>query len=72
VKVSGRAYLNFGRNWRSDFTVTISPDDMKTFRHAGVDPYAYAGKRIRVRGTIDRMNGFEIEVASPEAIEVLK
>ncbi|HSC17377.1 MAG TPA: thermonuclease family protein [Rhizomicrobium sp.] len=71
VKVNGRAYLNFGRNWRTDFTVTVSPDDMKTFRHAGVDPYAYAGKRIRVRGTIDRMNGFEIEVASPEAIQVI-
>lgn len=72
VKVSGRAYLNFGRNWRTDFTVTISPDDMKSFRHAGVDPYMYAGKSIRARGYIDRMNGFEIEVASPEAIEVLK
>jgi micrococcal nuclease len=71
VKVSGRAYLNFGRNWRTDFTVTISTDAMKTFRRAGVDPYGYVGKRIRVRGYIDRMNGFEIEAASPEAIEML-
>ena len=73
AKVSaGRAYLDFGRNWRTDFTVTIAPEDMKTFRHAGVDPYSYAGKIVRVRGYIDRLHGFEIDAASPEAIEVLK
>jgi len=68
----GRAYLNFGRDWRTDFTATISPEDMKTFRHATVDPYRYAGKSVRVRGYVERMNGFEIEVPSPEAIEILK
>jgi hypothetical protein len=68
---SGRAYLNFGRNWRTDFTVTISPEDMKAFRRSGVDPYGYAGKPIRVRGYIDRLHGFEIEIGSPAAIEVL-
>ena len=73
VKVNGsRAYLNFGRDWRTDFTVTISPEDMRTFRHAGVDPYGYAGKTVRVRGYVDRLHGFEIEAASPEAIEVLR
>jgi micrococcal nuclease len=67
-----RAYLNFGRNWRTDFTVTISPDDMKAFRGSGIDPYSYAGKRVRVRGWVDRLNGYEIEAASPAQIEVLK
>jgi micrococcal nuclease len=73
VKVSGsRAYLNFGRNWRTDFTVTIAPEDMKTFRRASVDPYSYTGKEVRVRGYIDRLHGFEIEAASPQAIEMIK
>ena len=67
----GRAYLNFGRNWRTDFTVTISPQDMKSFKGDGMDPRKYAGKVIRVRGWIERLNGPEIEVAVPEAIEVL-
>jgi endonuclease YncB( thermonuclease family) len=72
VKVSSsRAYLDFGRNWRTDFTVTIAPEDMKTFRRANIDPYSYGGKSVRVRGYIDRLHGFEIEVAAPEAIEVL-
>jgi len=67
----GRGYLNFGRDWRTDFSVTISPDDMKIFRAAVVDPQNYAGLTVRVRGWIDRMNGFEIEAAGPASIEVV-
>jgi nuclease-like protein len=73
AKVSGgRAYLNFGRNWRTDFTVTIAPEDMKRFKIANIDPYSYAGKTVRVRGWIDRLHGFELDAASPAQIEVLK
>lgn len=66
-----RAYLNFGQDWRRDFTVTVAPADMKAFRSEGVDPQSYAGKTVRVRGWIDRLNGFEIEAAAPEQIEIL-
>lgn len=68
---AGRAYLNFGEDWRSDFTATIAPDDMKLFRRAGIDPEGYAGKRVRVRGWIQSFNGPEIEIADPETIEVI-
>ena len=67
----GRAYLNFGSDWRSDFTVTISSDDMAIFRRAGVDPRSYAALRVRVRGWIESLDGPEIEIATPDAIEVL-
>lgn len=67
----GRAYLNFGSDWRTDFTVTIAPDDMALFRREGIDPRGYAGLRVRVRGWIESMNGPEIAVSAPEQIEVL-
>ncbi len=67
----GRAYLNFGSDWRSDFTATIAPDDLKLFRGTGIDPRAYAGRRVRVRGWMQSLNGPEIEISDPEAIEVL-
>ena len=67
--VNGRAYLNFGMDWKTDFTVSISPDDMKTFAAAGVDPRAYQGKTVRVRGMVQQLNGPEIEIATPVAIE---
>lgn len=67
----GRAYLDFGLDWKTDFTVTIAPDDMPAFRTANVDPRGFAGKMVRVRGIVDQRSGPEIEVATPLAIEVL-
>jgi endonuclease YncB( thermonuclease family) len=67
----GRAYLNFGSDWRSDLTATISPDDIKTFDTMGIDPRGYEGKTIRVRGLVQQLNGPNIEVANPQSIEVI-
>jgi hypothetical protein len=67
----GRAYLNFGADWRTDFTATISPADMKRFRASQIDPRRLAGMRVRVRGWIESLNGPEIEIADPEQIEIL-
>lgn len=67
----GRAYLNFGADWKTDLTATISPDDMKNFDAMGVDPRAYAGKTVRVRGMVQQLNGPNIEVANPQSVEVI-
>ncbi len=69
---NGRGYIDFGSDWREDFKVTISPNDMKRFRDAGVDPRNYAGLTLRVRGFVERLGGPAIEVASPEGIEVIR
>lgn len=68
----GSVYLNFGRDWRRDFTVVISPDDVKTFRRMGVDPLNYEGKLIRVRGIVQSQNGPSIAVGNPKQIELLQ
>jgi hypothetical protein len=72
VVKGGRAYINFGTDWNTDFTVTISPEDMKTFRARHVKPRDYAGKTVRVRGMIDWYRGPEIELMGPESVEVLQ
>ncbi|MEI9993636.1 MAG: thermonuclease family protein [Rhizomicrobium sp.] len=69
---NGRAYLNFGADWRGDFTATIDPEDLPNFRRLGVDPRAYAGQTLRVRGIVQKLNGPEIEVANPQSIEVVQ
>ena len=33
--VRGRGYLNFGPDWREDFTVSIAPRDRRRFEAAG-------------------------------------
>ncbi len=69
--VRGRLFLNFGLDYRTDFTVTIAPQDMKFFRSVGLDPHTLESKTIRVRGWISLQNGPEIEVTHPEQIEIL-
>ena len=69
---NGRAFLDFGADWRHDFKVTVSPDDVKRFRDTGVDPRTYEGLTVRVRGFVEQLGGPEIEVSSPEAIEVVQ
>ena len=69
--VKKRTYLNFGENWRTDFTISISPRDRRQFLKAGIDPASFRGRRIRVRGWLKSYNGPMIEVTHPEQIETL-
>lgn len=68
----GAMYLNFGPDWRTDFTVILGADDVKRFKAIGVDPAGYEGKVVRVRGVIQTANGPAIGVGNPKQIEVLQ
>lgn len=69
--VAGRAYLNFGADWREDFTVTIAPADLKTYLSEGGAVETLAGRRVRVRGWLGWYNGPEIVLNHREQIEIL-
>jgi micrococcal nuclease len=67
----GRTYLNFGADWRSDFTVAVSDGGRRMFREAGIELGQLEGKQIRVRGWLKFENGPMIEANHPEQIEIL-
>ena len=67
----GRIYLNFAKDWRSDFTIGVDRKDAPAFAAAGIDLKALAGKRLRVRGFLGWRNGPMIEASHPEQIELL-
>ena len=69
--VRGRVYLNFGQDWRQDFTITVAPRDRRLFDRAGFDYQGLAGHRVRVRGWLKHYNGPSIEASHPEQIEIL-
>jgi micrococcal nuclease len=71
AEVRGRIYLNFGRNWRRDFTATISADALKLFTAEPGSLAALKGKTVRVRGWLENMNGPSVNVTHPEQIEQL-
>ena len=67
----GRAYINFGADYKTDFTVTVASDDLKLFRLARFDVKKLAGKHVRVRGWVELYNGPEMEISTPGAIQLL-
>jgi len=72
VRESGATiYVNFGRRWTRDFTVTILRRLQRSFAAAGVEPKSLTGRRIRVRGFVERRGGPIIAAEVPEQIELL-
>jgi hypothetical protein len=85
VRESGATiYVNFGRHWSEDFTVTVLKRNERNFAAAGLDLKSLEGRRIRVRGWVEQRGGTGdntgvtagvtgavpwIEAARPEQIE---
>ena len=67
----GTVYLNFGRRWTEDFTVTIAKRNERIFATAGLEPKRLERLRIRVRGVVEVRGGPWIEATRPEQIEVI-
>lgn len=65
---TGRIYLNFGADRRTDFTIMIEPAARRLFR---ADPLLLAERRLRVRGWVESRNGPMINATHPEQIELL-
>jgi len=68
----GTIYVNFGRRWSEDFTVTIAKRSERAFTAAGLTPKMLEGRRVRIRGWIEERGGPWVEAAAPEQIEVLE
>lgn len=64
-------YLNFGRDWKSDFTARISKDVLAAHPQFATALAGLKGKRVAVRGWIERRNGPLIDVTDPSQIEML-
>ncbi|PHS76718.1 MAG: nuclease (SNase) [Rhodospirillaceae bacterium] len=71
AKVKKRIYLNFGPDWRTDFTVQIDARKAKLWRAQGLDLLTLKGKRVRVRGWIKEKNGPLIALDHPERLELI-
>lgn len=67
AQVRERIYLNFGTDFRTDFTISID----KKYAAGFSDPLSLKGQRIEVRGWLTSRNGPMIEATHTEQI-VLK
>ena len=77
VRESGATiYLNFGRRWSEDFTVTIQKRNERSFTASGLDVTRLGGSRVRVRGFVEARGSSGaspwIAAERPEQIETVK
>lgn len=72
VRESGATiYINFGRRWDEDFTVTISKRNERLVAGSGLMPRSLAGHRIRIRGVVEERGGPWIDAILPGQIEIV-
>ena len=65
-------FLNFGKDYKKDFTIVIFKDNFKYFYERNIDPKNfYKGKTVQITGKIIDYNGAEIVARTPEDIEVI-
>lgn len=65
----GRVYLNFGTDWRSDFTASIAPRAARLFKD--MDWVSRKGWSVRLRGEVRSYNGPFMDITHPEQLEWL-
>ncbi len=68
----GTIYVNFGRRWTEDFTVTALKRSERTFADAGLELKKLEGRRVRIRGTVEERGGPWIEAMHPGQIEIVE
>lgn len=72
ARIKNRIYLNFGLNWRDDFTIVVSTRDEKMFSQSGINLMNMKGRRVRVRGWLKSQNGPMIVLTHPERLELMQ
>ena len=70
AKVRGNIYLNFGEDWRQDFTIMIPKGFAKSVEAQGLDYKDLEGKTLRVRGWLRLYGGPLIDVTDARQIEI--
>jgi micrococcal nuclease len=64
-------FLNFGQNWREDFTAVIFKSNLNFFKKKGINPAVYyKDKQVEITGRIKFYNGPEIVINHPSQIRI--
>ena len=67
--VNNVTYLNFGPDWKTDFTIGIPAATRQILARRGIDVFRLQGQKLRVRGWIRAYNGPYIELEHPVLLQ---
>ena len=68
---NSRIFFNFGADFRTDFTATVSKGALRRWRRK-IDYAAAAGREVEVRGIVERINGPSIELKHEMQIRLIE
>lgn len=68
---SGKTYLDFGDDWRRDFTVAAAGPVARALKKDGLDLAALVGRKLRVRGWPEWRFGPQIDITVPAQLELI-
>lgn len=72
AKIADYVFLNFGADYKTDFTAVIRRQDWMRFAAVPLAAAAYENKSVRVRGWLEHWNGPMLRITHPEQIEVIE
>ncbi len=70
-RLRNKFYLNFGRDWKTDFTIVVGRRVARQLHWRGSEFKKLKGKKVRVRGWIEFNRGPLIRLAHPHDLEIL-
>ena len=71
ASVRNTIYLNFGQNWRQDFTIALPVSLRKDLLAQGLDPMTWQGKYVQARGWLEKYNGPYLDITHIEKIQLI-
>ncbi len=71
ASIRNNTYLNFGADWKTDFTIMIPSTLRKNFAKNGIDLLSLGNQRVRVRGWMREYNGPFIELEDISHLQIL-
>lgn len=64
-------FLNFGPDWRTDFTIGLDSAVRRTYSKKNINPLHFAHRKIRVRGWVENYNGPFIRLTDIAQLEFI-
>ena len=71
AQARSRHYLNFGDDYRNDVTASARNRLARRWSGAGLDLAALEGRRVRVRGFVEAINGPSIDLTHMRQVEIV-
>lgn len=69
--IRNTVYLNFGDNWKTDFTTGLESKVRREMAKHNIDPLSLTHTNVRVYGWVEDRNGPYISLLAPEWLHIL-